>query len=104
LGARGVVIARELTKLYEEFLRGPAAEVRAQLAARPAIKGEITLLIGKASEHETEDGTPIEEAVRALEQQGLSRMDAIKQVAKARGISKRECYKQVPKHFPESSV
>src|SRR5258705_381355 len=47
MGARPVVVARELTKLHEEFLRGTAAEIRAELAARPAVKGEITLLIGK---------------------------------------------------------
>ena len=48
LGERPVVVARELTKLHEEFLRGTADEVRSALAARPAVKGEITLLIGKA--------------------------------------------------------
>jgi 16S rRNA (cytidine1402-2'-O)-methyltransferase len=90
--ARPVVIARELTKLHEEFLRGTAAELHATLSARPSVKGEITLLIGKAEGAE-EDDTPIEEAIRALETNGLSRMDAIKQVAKARGLSKREVYK-----------
>src|SRR3954453_17693235 len=48
LGPRPVVVAREITKMHEEFLRGTAAEIRAQLAARDAVKGEITLLIGKA--------------------------------------------------------
>jgi 16S rRNA (cytidine1402-2'-O)-methyltransferase len=38
-GARAIVLARELTKLHEEFLRGSAAAVRAQLAARPSVKG-----------------------------------------------------------------
>jgi 16S rRNA (cytidine1402-2'-O)-methyltransferase len=95
MGAREVVVARELTKLHEEFLRGTAPAVRAQLAARPAIKGEITLLVGKASEAAALDNTTIPDAVRALEQQGLSRMDAIKQVAKARGLSKRDCYRRV---------
>jgi 16S rRNA (cytidine1402-2'-O)-methyltransferase len=90
--ARAVVIARELTKLHEEFLRGTAAESHATLSARPSVKGEITLLIGKA-EHLEADDTPIEEAIRALEASGVPRMDAIKQVAKARGLSKREVYK-----------
>jgi 16S rRNA (cytidine1402-2'-O)-methyltransferase len=89
---RPVVIARELTKLHEEFLRGTAAELHATLSARPSVKGEITLLIGKA-EHAELDNTPIEEAIRALESSGVSRMDAIKNVAKARGLSKREVYK-----------
>jgi 16S rRNA (cytidine1402-2'-O)-methyltransferase len=90
--ARPIVIARELTKLYEEFLRGTAEELHATLAARPSVKGEITLLIGKAEQAEADD-TPIEDAIRALEASGVSRMDAIKQVAKARGLSKREVYK-----------
>ena len=96
MGARPVVVARELTKLHEEFLRGTAAEVRTELAARPAVKGEITLLLGKADETPAAgDGTPMEDAVRAAEQQGLSRMDAIKQVAKVRGLAKREVYKRI---------
>src|SRR5579871_5527481 len=47
MGARKVVVAREITKMHEEFLRGTAAEIRTTLAARPSIKGEITILIGK---------------------------------------------------------
>jgi len=93
-GSRPVVAAREITKLHEEFLRGSAREVREQLAARDAIKGEFTLLIGKAAEV-VEDTTPVGEAVRALEQQGVPRMDAIKQVARARGLAKRDVYKEV---------
>src|SRR5579871_3956568 len=51
--SRHVVIAREVTKLHEEFLRGRAGEVLANLKAREAVKGEITLLIGKAEEDES---------------------------------------------------
>ncbi len=94
MGSRPVVVARELTKLHEEFLRGTAAEVRAQLAARPSVKGEITLLIG-AAKADAPNPVGAEEEVRALEQQGMPRMDAIKQVAKARGIPKRELYRKV---------
>src|SRR5580765_43675 len=47
---RHVVVAREVTKLHEEFLRGRAGEVLENLKAREAVKGEITLLIGKAEE------------------------------------------------------
>ena len=46
--ARQVVVARELTKLHEEFLRGRAGEVLESLKAREVVKGEITLLIGRA--------------------------------------------------------
>ncbi len=91
MGTRPVVLARELTKIHEEFLRGTAAQVRAELAARDAVKGEITLLIGKAASPPPDD-TPVEEAVDALVREGTPRMDAIKQVARRRGLSKRELY------------
>ena len=94
LGARPVVVARELTKIHEEFLRGTAAEVRAQLAARDAIRGEITLLIGKATGPAPDD-TPVDAAVERLVNGGTARMDAIKQVARRRGLSKREVYDQL---------
>jgi 16S rRNA (cytidine1402-2'-O)-methyltransferase len=91
LGPRPVVVARELTKIHEEFLRGTAAEIRAQLAPRDSVKGEITLLIGKALAPPP-DETPVMEAVEALMRAGTPRMDAIKQVARRRGLSKREVY------------
>ncbi len=94
LGPRPVVMARELTKIHEEILRGTAAEVRAQLAAREAIKGEVTLLVGKAEAPPPDDG-PVEEAVEELIRQGAARMDAIKAVARRRGLSKREVYDQL---------
>jgi 16S rRNA (cytidine1402-2'-O)-methyltransferase len=94
LGPRHVVVARELTKVHEEFLRGPAGEVRATLASRASIKGEITLLIGKAQEPPN-DPTSIEDSVAACERAGMSRMDAIKEVARKRGLSKREVYRQI---------
>ena len=94
MGLRPVVVARELTKLHEEFLRGTAAEVRAELASRPSVKGEITLLIGKTDEVLADD-TPLEQAVRSAEQRGLPRMEAIKHVAKQRGLSKREVYRLI---------
>jgi 16S rRNA (cytidine1402-2'-O)-methyltransferase len=90
MGTREIVVARELTKLHEEFLRGTPAQVRDQLSAR----GEITILIGRATAADPVD-TPIEDQVAALEKQGVPRMDAIKQVAKSRGLSKREVYKIV---------
>ena len=89
-----MVVARELTKIHEEYLRGTAAEVRAQLASRDAVKGEITLLIGKATEPPPDD-TPVVEAVNALIGDGMPRMDAIKQVARRRGLSKRDVYDQM---------
>jgi 16S rRNA (cytidine1402-2'-O)-methyltransferase len=93
LGPRQIALARELTKLHEEFLRGTASEVRAELASRPAVRGEMTLLIGKAKEGQTFSVQSVEDAVAQLEQQGVPRMNAIKQVAKARGMGKRDVYR-----------
>ncbi len=94
LGSRPVVAARELTKIHEEFLRGTAKEIHGVLAARGSIKGEFTLLIGKATAPEPDD-TPLDEAVDELERSGMPRMEAIKQVARRRGLSKREVYAQL---------
>jgi len=94
LGNRPVVVARELTKIHEEFLRGTAAQVRATLASRDSVKGEIVLLIGKAVDPPT-DNTPLDAAVAAMVRDGVPRMDAIKRVAKRRGLSKREVYEQL---------
>ncbi|HUB32470.1 MAG TPA: 16S rRNA (cytidine(1402)-2'-O)-methyltransferase [Bryobacteraceae bacterium] len=94
LGNRPVVVARELTKVHEEFLRGTAAEIRAALAAREAVKGEITILVGKAMGPEP-DARPVEEAVEELMRQGVPRMDAIKQVARKRGLPKRDVYERL---------
>jgi 16S rRNA (cytidine1402-2'-O)-methyltransferase len=96
LGDRPVVVARELTKIHEEFLRGTASEVRAVLAAREAVKGEITLLVGKPTAA-PRDETPLDEAVDACVAEGMSRMQAIKAVAHRRGLSKREVYAELEK-------
>jgi 16S rRNA (cytidine1402-2'-O)-methyltransferase len=101
-GNRHIVIAREVTKIHEEFLRGRASEVLQILNARPEIKGEITLLIGKAEEVEARVGTgaPARPGIRArLEQvmagQGLDEKAALKKVAKEMGISKSEAYREL---------
>jgi 16S rRNA (cytidine1402-2'-O)-methyltransferase len=91
LGERQVVVARELTKVHEEWIRGTPLEVAASLRERPSVKGEITLLIDRARVPPPDD-TPLPEAVEAAMRDGLSRMDAIKQVARRRGLSKREVY------------
>jgi 16S rRNA (cytidine1402-2'-O)-methyltransferase len=93
LGPRPVVAARELTKVHEEFLRGTALAVRDQLAARGSVKGEFTLLVGRAAAPAPDD-KPVGEAVEELVRAGAARMDAIKQVARRRGLSKRAVYEQ----------
>lgn len=92
-GVRRMVLARELTKIHEEFLRGTAAEIRGQLQSRPSIKGEITLVIAGAEESQV-SGDPAKE-VRRREAEGLSRMEAIKFVAKQMRLPKREVYRLV---------
>ena len=93
LGERPVVVARELTKLHEEFVRGTPSEVSARLKKGGGLRGEITLLIGKG-ELPAAPSQDVAAHVRELiENEGLPRMDAIKRAAKERGIPKREVYR-----------
>jgi len=94
LGEREIVLARELTKIHEEFLRGTPRELVETLRERPPLKGEITLMVAKRATPEPDD-RPLEEAVEELVQAGVSKMEALKTVAKRRGLSKREVYKQL---------
>jgi 16S rRNA (cytidine1402-2'-O)-methyltransferase len=92
LPGRPLALGRELTKLHEEFLRGTAADILAVLEARGSVKGEITLVIGRAPAHTAVAGDPLTEVI-LLQNQGLERMEAIKQVAKRLGLPKREVYR-----------
>lgn len=65
LPGRGVVVTRELTKLHEEVLRGRASEIAAELAARPAVKGEITLLVGPPEQPEAVSEEELDQAITA---------------------------------------
>jgi 16S rRNA (cytidine1402-2'-O)-methyltransferase len=92
--AQAVVIARELTKLHEEFLRGPAAEVLATLAARAQVRGEMVLLFTLSPESKPAE-TTIREAVESLmRSESLSEKDALKRVARERGIGKSDAYRE----------
>jgi 16S rRNA (cytidine1402-2'-O)-methyltransferase len=97
LGPRPMVLARELTKIHEEFLTGTPAEIREQLATRPAIKGEFTILIAR-NEAPQIDETPLEAAMEALTSAGVPRMEAMKTLARQRGMSKHEVYKRLNEH------
>jgi 16S rRNA (cytidine1402-2'-O)-methyltransferase len=97
LGSRHAVIAREVTKIHEEFLRGTLAELR-DAARKRAPRGEITLLIGPAVEGELQavPAMPLRQRVEQLEtESGLDRKAALKQAARERGLGKREAYKQL---------
>ena len=95
LGDRHAVVARELTKLHEELLRGRLSELESALGPERR-RGEIVLLVaGAADEPAVADDTPVADRVAQLEAEGLSRMDAIKRVAKERGLPKRDVYREV---------
>lgn len=97
LGAeRKIVIARELTKIHEEFLRGDAASVLATLAARESAKGEMVLIVGRG-----DPGTAStlvlgirERTKQLMNEEQLDEKSALKRVAKERGISKSEAYRE----------
>jgi 16S rRNA (cytidine1402-2'-O)-methyltransferase len=96
---RHVVIAREVTKLHEEFLRGAAADLLEQVNGRGELKGEITLLIGKAEDHPATAEPSPRKIRRRLEEvmaeQSLDQMAALKVVAKEFGISKSQAYREL---------
>ena len=96
---RYVVIAREVTKLHEEFLRGCAGDLLEQLRARGELKGEITLLVGKAEQHPAAgEATPRNLRKRLGEVMAAENIDekaALKMVAKEFGLSKSEAYREL---------
>lgn len=94
LGDPQVVLGRELTKIHEEFLRGRASEVRASLESRPQILGEFCVVIGRREPQAAFSGDPAAEVARLVES-GLDRMEAIKAVARAAGVTKRELYRRL---------
>ena len=95
---RHMVIAREVTKIHEEFLRGRAAAILEILRARGEIKGEITLLIGRAEESERTAPAAVNVRQRLQEIMAEAKLDekaALKKVAKEMGVSKSEAYREL---------
>lgn len=93
LGERRVIVARELTKMFEEFIRGTASEVIAAVS-QGIVRGEVVVLIapGEAVEEENE---PLEQVLRRLMSDGtLSIKDAAKQAATISGVSRSEAYSE----------
>ena len=101
LGAnRSVVVAREVTKIHEEFLRMKASDALAELTKRGEVRGEITLLIDRAEEGEAPavEHKSVRQRVRELMQsQGIDEREALKRVAKELGVSKSEVYREFQK-------
>ena len=95
---RHVVVAREVTKLHEEFLRGRAEDLLATVKKRGEVKGEITLLIGKADGTEQPQPRPENVGKRVRELMKSDELDekaALKQAAKEFGVSKSEAYREL---------
>lgn len=92
-----IALARELTKLHEEFLRGTAAELLATLEARPSIRGEMVLLLDGTPTTSTTAAQPTslaDEVNTLISTQNLSEKEALKLVAKNRGIGKSDAYRE----------
>lgn len=91
LGERQVIVAREVTKMFEEFIRGSVSEVIAAVS-RGIVRGEVVILIapGEAAQQEAE---PLEEVLDRLMADGsLSIKDMAKQAAVISGVSRSEAY------------
>ena len=102
LGPRRATVARELTKIHEELLHGTLPELLSLLQARDRIQGEITLVIERG------ENTPVSaeypESLRQhMEEEmlktGLPRNEALKSVAKQRGITRKQAYNQLNKEL-----
>ncbi|GFO56585.1 ribosomal RNA small subunit methyltransferase I [Geomonas sp. Red276] len=92
LGDRQIVIARELTKMYEEFLRGRLSELIARAEEVP-VRGEVAILMSPADQPELPDTPAMEELLRRYLASGeFSLKDAVKQVTKETGLAKSVVY------------
>jgi 16S rRNA (cytidine1402-2'-O)-methyltransferase len=96
-----VVVARELTKIHEEFLRGTVAEVRHELAGRDRIRGEITLLVhAQPAQSGAESSSATHERIsdrvaRLQTEAGIDEKEALKRIARDLGQSKSEVYREL---------
>ncbi len=93
-----IVLARELTKIHEEFLRGTVSDIRRQLASRESIRGEMVLLVDAhpLSSDTASAATTITHRLADLEKsEGLAEKDALKRIARERGVSKSELWREL---------
>lgn len=91
------VLARELTKLHEEFLRGTVAEVRAALGERDRMRGEMVLLIEALPATAAAPTTTsiVERLAELAASDGLDEKDALKRIARERSLAKSEVYREL---------
>jgi 16S rRNA (cytidine1402-2'-O)-methyltransferase len=93
IGDRPAVLAREMTKLHEEFIRGRVSEILETMKARPAIKGECTLLVAGREEKKENDLDILKAEIKAAldkHQKGLA--EITKSLAKKYGLSRNQVY------------
>ena len=93
-GDRDAFLCREATKIHEEYVRGLLSALRASLAERPEVKGEIVLVVEGAGEPTVPDGDA-ETVYAALAAEGLTRREAVKETARRLGLPAREVYRRV---------
>lgn len=91
-GDRQICLAREITKKFEEFIRGAISEI---LQIEEELKGEMVIVVEGAKEVIEIPQTTIKEQFSIYVNQGLSDMDAIKKIAKERGLKKQDVYKEI---------
>ena len=94
LEERQVVLARELTKIHEEFIRGNINEI---IEKAENLKGEMILIIEGNRKIEKEkcfENLSLEEHYNMYEQQGMDKKEIIKKIAKDRRLSKNEIYQK----------
>jgi 16S rRNA (cytidine1402-2'-O)-methyltransferase len=90
-GLRAAVVAREMTKQFEDIRRGTVTELRAYYEERP-VRGEVVLVVAGAAERVASD-EDVAARVRSLRASGLSARDASARVAAELGVSKRVAYR-----------
>ena len=93
-GDRDAFLCREATKVHEEYVRGSLAALRALLAERPEVKGEVVLVVEGAAEP-TEPEADCQAVYASLTAQGLTRREAVKETARRLGLPAREVYRRV---------
>lgn len=99
LGEREAAVARELTKLHEEIVRGRLSELIERFKSENAARGEMVLVIDRTiigSENiESSSEADIAARVAALESEGLDSRAALKRVARELGLSRPEAYRRL---------
>jgi 16S rRNA (cytidine1402-2'-O)-methyltransferase len=93
MGDRNAVLAREMTKLHEEFVRGTVSQILETIRERPVFKGECTLLVAGDQASEQVDAEVVKTEIKAaLEQDQNSPSEIAKAIAKKYGLAKSEVY------------